>query len=195
MVDSTNGNGLGIRNLKPTGSAQGVSAVYMRTSATPSASNPNPASGYIVIQLSDKYYGYLGGFSGQVSPPGTSVTSTTANLPMMITSLGTATLAQWQAVGLPLGITPSVGLAFVPTSSASIGGSATVAPVKSTGSGIDHMEVVGDANQTINQSFNGSGGQIIVACFSEGAVTAPADGTVIGMSFYLSNSGSAPQAS
>ena len=64
VVDSTNGNGLGIRSLK----GQGVANVYMHTSATPAAGNPNPAAGYALVQLSSNYNRYLGGFSGLVSP-------------------------------------------------------------------------------------------------------------------------------
>lgn len=192
IVDSTNGNGLGIRSLKPSGAASGVANVYMHTSATAAAGNPNPAAGFIVVQLTDSYYKYLGGFSGQVAVLGASGTSTTAHTPAVITVLGTATLAQWQTAGLPVGMVPAVGLAFVPTASGVIGGSAQVAPIATTGSGIDHIEVLGDANLSIDPngpSSNGRG-QIVLACFSGGAVTAPADGAAIGLAFYLSNSGS-----
>lgn len=69
VVDSTNGNGLGIRSLK----GQGVENVFMHTSATPGKGpngylNPNPAVGCALIQLSSNYNRYLGGFSGFVSP-------------------------------------------------------------------------------------------------------------------------------
>src|ERR1017187_394412 len=42
VVDSANGNGLGIRNLKGSGR---VAQVFMHTSATPAAGNPNPVAG------------------------------------------------------------------------------------------------------------------------------------------------------
>ena len=69
VVDSTNGNGLGIRSLK----GQGVENVFMHTSATPGKGpngllNPNPASGYAWIQLSYNYRRYYGGAWGFVSP-------------------------------------------------------------------------------------------------------------------------------
>lgn len=64
VVDATNGNGRGIRSLK----GQGVQNVYMHTTASPAPGNPNPASGYALIQLSANYNRYLGGFSGFVSP-------------------------------------------------------------------------------------------------------------------------------
>jgi hypothetical protein len=69
IVDSTNGNGLGIRSLKSNGFVRNV---FMHTSATPGKSdnytNPNPASGYALIQFKSNYNVYLGGFSG-FNPP------------------------------------------------------------------------------------------------------------------------------
>jgi hypothetical protein len=186
VVDETNGNGLGIRSLK----GAGVSAVYMHTSATPAPGNPNPPAGYIVVELSDSYYRYFNGYSGFASPiSGTPLTATTANSVYIITSLGTATPAQWQAVGLPADWTPALGQAFVATASGTIGGSATVEVIAATGSGCDHIEVVGDPNQSINQLQSGSPlHQIILACFNENAITQPAQNTVIGLQFYLSDS-------
>jgi hypothetical protein len=180
IVDSTNGNGLGIRSLK----GPGIAAVYMNTSASPAPGNPNPAAGVILVELQDTYYRYFGGFSGQVSPVSTSSTSTTANAAQVITSLGTATNAQWQAVGFPVGNTPNVGAAFIPTSSALIGGSATVA--STVASGIDHIEVVGDPNQTINAPAGTN--QILLSCYLNTTLTAPSNNTGIGLSFYMSNS-------
>src|SRR5271166_2201001 len=163
VVDSTNGNGLGERNLK----GPGVANVYMHTSATPAPGNPNPAPGVIVVQLQDNYYRYFGGFSGQISALGSSVTSLTANTAYVITSLGTATLAQWQAAGLPTGFTPTVGQAFIAAATGTIGGGATAAPSASSGSGIDHIEVLGDPNQSLNPIPNGNA-QIVLQCFSGG---------------------------
>jgi hypothetical protein len=183
VVDNANGNGLGIRSLK----GAGISNVFMHTTATPAPGNPNPAPGVIVVQLDDTYFRYYGGFDGFVSPSsGTSLTATTANGLYTITSLGTATPAQWQAVGLPVGLIPTIGQSFIATASATIGGGATVQAPAAAGSGIDHIEVFGDPNQTLNNP--GGINQILLQCFDAGAVTAPANGTVIGLSFYLSNS-------
>lgn len=182
IVDSTNGNGLGIRSLK----GQYISNVYMHTTVGSAPLNPNPLPGTIVIQLNDNYTRYFGGFSGFVSPIGSSSTSTTAHTPVVITVLGTATLAQWQAKGLPFGITPAVGVAFVPTASGAIGGSAEVAPAATGGSGIDHIEVLGDPNTTITTTPTGNS-QIVLQCYSEGVITAPVNGTVISCAMYLSN--------
>lgn len=193
VVDSTNGNGLGIRSLK----GPAVQNVYMHTSASPAAGNPNPSAGSIVVQLSDNYNRSLSGFSAIVSPvSGSPLTSTTNHIPVIIVSLGTATAAQsladFQAKGLPLGITPAVGVSFVPTASGVIGHSAAVEIAAAAGSGIMSIETLGDPNLSIapdpsqNQGF---GAQFILQCRDiTGAIANPADGSVISLSFYLNNS-------
>lgn len=197
VVDSTNGNGLGIRSLK----GAGIANIFMHTTSTPGrgtglALNPNPAAGVIVVQLQNNYNRYLSGFSGQVSPvSGSPLTSTTAHTAYVIVSLGTATLAQWQAAGLPVGMTPAVGAAFVAIATGTIGGSAAV-EVASV-SGIQLIEVVGDPNQTMNNSniYQNGGGQMVLQCLgaTNSSTTtliakAPADGSVVSLNFYLSNS-------
>jgi hypothetical protein len=185
IVDSTNGNGLGIRSLK----GQGVSNVFMHTSATPAPGNPNPASGVILVQLTDNYTRYFGGFSGQVSPVGSSSNSITSNTAYVITSLGTTTVAQWVAAGVPVGITPAVGVAFIAIETGAIGGTGTAAPTAAAGSAIDHIEVLGDPNTTLGPvGYNNTLPYIVLQCFEAGAVAAPANGSGVGLSFYLSNS-------
>ena len=189
VVDSANGNGLGIRSLKSNGY---VDNVFMHTTATPGKgnnglTNPNPHVGYAVIQFKNNFNKYLGGFTGFVSPLGSSVT-TIVNAPdaHVITSLGTATLAQWQAVGFPKGFTPAVGAAFIATANATIGGGATVAVPSA--SGVLSVEVCGDANQTIanSQISQNGGAQIIVQFLNASDNTAnPTDGSVCGMSFFF----------
>lgn len=186
VVDVANGNGLGLRNVKgPT-----VKAVYMHTTATPAVGNPNPEAGTIMIVLNDNYNRSLSGFNAIVSPvSGTPLTATTNHVPVVIVSLGTATLAQWQAVGFPLGFTPAVGAAFVPTASATIGGSAAVEVAATAGSNITNIETVGDPNQTIAAvNTPNSGAILILQCMKDGVKTQPADGSVISISQYLSNS-------
>jgi hypothetical protein len=161
----------------------------MHTSATPASGNPNPNSGYILLQFQDNYTRYYGGFSGFVGPlSGSPVTSSVADVPNVIVNLGTATLAQWEAVGLPLGVVPTIGVSFIATSSALIGGSAAIEVPSSTGAGIDHIEVIGDPNTTIHPFGAGHFAYITLACYKNGVLTAPANGTVISLSSYLSNS-------
>lgn len=186
VVDSANGNGLGIRSLKgPT-----IANVFMHTSAPLAGSgNPNPGAGTIVVQFQDNYNRSLSGFDAIVSPlSGTPLTAVTAGLTYVIVSLGTATAAQFQTVGFPPQFTPAVGAAFVATSSATIGGSAAVEVIATAGSNITDIETIGDPNQTIASSSSSSGAQIILQCFKNGAQAAPADGSVISLAFLLSNS-------
>jgi hypothetical protein len=105
VVDSTNGNGLGIRQLK----GQGVRNVFMYTSATAGIGlggivNPMAhvaSEGYVLIQLRSNYNRYLGGFSGAITPvSGSAITisSATAGLtvgsPYIIGSVGVGPAGQ-----------------------------------------------------------------------------------------------------
>ncbi len=197
-VDPANGNGLGIRSLKSNGYVENI---FMHTSATPGVGsggflNPNPASGIISVQMKNNYNYYLGGFSGFVSPvSGTPLTATTNHTAYVIVSLGTATLAQWQAVGFPMGFVPVVGAAFVATASATIGGSAAV-EVPSV-SGTTSMEVIGDPNTMLNNSSIAANAgarfliQILGATSSSTTTlipTAPAVNSVIGLNFRFDGS-------
>lgn len=207
VVDSTNGNGLGIRSLK----GPVVQNVFMHTTTTPGAgnsnpstpnitiTNPNPAAGYIVIQLQDNYNRSLSGFNAIVSPLSGSnllVASAglTVGLPYVITVVGTTTTAQWIALGVPAGVIPTPGVAFVAAATSATGTGAVQVPA-TAGSGIMTFETVGDPNLSIaptpsaNQGF---GSQIIIRCMKPNTATTqigtPADGTVISLCFYLSNS-------
>lgn len=215
VVDSTNGNGLGIRSLK----GQGVNNVFMHTAETPGPGpnglvNPNPASGYIMVQLGDNYNFYYGGFSGFVPPlsgSNVNVDASDAALSVgqiyVIVSLGTSTAADWLALGVPPGITPAVGVPFCALVTGAGTGTGKVQTIAATGSGVDHIEVVGNSNLTtwpipVGGSPN-VGAWLILACFGKAfnynsgtpanstvtdAIVAPANGTVIGLSFYLSQS-------
>lgn len=201
VVDSTNGNGLGIRQLK----GPLVQNVFMHTTASPGLGNsnqftpnipvrnPNPSGGVIIVQFEDNYNRSLTGFKTIVSPlNGTPSTTVAAGVPVVIVSLGTATPAQWQAVGLPKGITPAIGVSFVPTTSATIGGGAAVEPPNPSGSGIASIETVGDPNTTLSPDptkYQGFGGQIILQARDYTmSDAAPVDGTVISLSFLLNDS-------
>lgn len=201
VVDSTNGNGLGLRSLK----GPMVQNAFMHTTVSPGAgnsnpaspnvvvTNPNPAAGTIVIQLQDNYNRSICGFDARVSPvSGSPLTSTTANVAYIIVSLGTATAAQWQAKGLPIGITPAVGVSFIASASGTIGGSAAVEIAAALGTGVCSIETLGDPNLSIAPDpsvSQGFGAQFILQCRDyAGAIVAPADGSVISLCFYLSDS-------
>lgn len=154
--------------------------------------NPNPQAGIILMRLQDNYNTYLGGYAGFSGPlNGTPTASMTAGHPYVIVVLGSSTRAQWTTAGVPAYITPAVGVSFI-AAATSIAGGGMVEPPLSTGAGIDHIEVVGDPNlmnSTGAYTLGGSFGMsLILACYKNTVLTAPADGTVIGMNFYLNNS-------
>jgi len=211
IVDSTNGNGLGIRSLKSTG--PGVKAVYMHTSATPDPSNPNPAAGYILIEFETGYAGYVNGAYGFVSPvSGTPINVTsgvTLGLVYVIVSVGTTSAAQWQLLGLPANITPAVGVAFVAKASTTATGTGVVEVQKASGAGVTQIQVIGDPNLSVNTA-DGKSGTMVLVCLGNASYTpagtndsstpplftgtpatilpgvaAPADGTVIGLAFNM----------
>lgn len=188
VVDATNGNGLGVRSVKSNGYVRNV---FMHTTVAPGSNNgylnPNPASGYILVQMNNNYNHYLGGFAGFVSPvSGTPLTSTTAGLAYIIVSLGTTTLAQWQAAGVPAGVVPAVGVSFIATATGAIGGTGAVEVPATAGSGITNVEVVGNAALSDTSNTNLYGGMwILSSCFASGVLTAPAAGSVCGMAFFF----------
>ncbi len=97
----TPSDGRGVTSLK----GQGVKNVFMHTSTTPTTHNgylnPNPASGYALVQLDSNYNRYLGEFSGFVAPLtgaeiqiDASTAGLTAGLPYVITTVGVGPAGQ-----------------------------------------------------------------------------------------------------
>jgi len=168
-------NAVGVTSVKSNGFAN---YVFMHTSTTPGSTNgitnPNPPSGYAIIGLKNNFNAFLG-MRWEIDAPATntSTTSTTANVVYTITSLGTATAAQWQAVGLPAFLTPAVGQTFVATASASIGGSATVGTAGVPN--INYVSVVGNPNTTLASSNIAQyGGAYLVLQFGAAGFTGSA---------------------
>ena len=190
IVDSTNGNGLGVRSIKSNGYVENV---FMHTSATPGVGgnglvNPNPEAGIVMVQFKNDFAKYLGGFSGFVSPPtGSALTSFVVGHPYTIASVGNSTQAQWQAAGVPAGVVPVANLAFV-AAATSVGGTGTAFAVGT--SGVASLEVIGDTNQGVTSNISVYSGQWLIAQFLNGsaALTAPANNTVVGMSSLFDRS-------
>lgn len=158
--------------------------------------SPQPAAGLIVVKLSSSYNAFYGMQQSFVGPQATASTSTVANVINVISVLGTATLAQWQAVGLPVGVTPAVGVAFIANQSAAIGGSAQTILATAAGVGIDHIESLGNANLSIGptgsritNSLSGKGSLLYLRCYKNTVLTQPTDASQINLSFLLGNSG------
>ncbi len=207
VVDSTNGNGLGIRSLK----GPYVQNVFMHTSASPGLGNsnpatlnipvrnPNPASGTIIVQLQDNYSRIYTGGNAIVSPVSGSALKIdnsvlTAGTAYIISTLGDASAAAWHALGVPAGVTPAVGVSFIAASvgAGSNSSSSRVMTTAAAGSAVMTIETVGDSNLSIAPALGASqgfGSQIILQCRdASGAIAAPAAGSVISLSFLLSNS-------
>lgn len=197
LVDPTNVNGLGISGLK----GPGVTAVYMHTSATPAATNPNPANGYVYIQFMDNYFRDYGGYTGMVTPPSGSdilvaSAGTVASTTYVITTVGTTTAAGWQSLGLPVGIVPAVNVPFVATATTTATGTGAVQVPHVNGSGVTVIETVGDASLTLGPAGNGRGAPYALLRFmgptnsttTTPIAVAPRDQSLVKMKFYFSNS-------
>lgn len=196
-VAPANTNGLGVTSVKSNGFVRNV---FMHTTATPGSNegalNPNPASGLALIQFKQNFNVYLGGFQAFVSPTtGSALTSMTSGLAYTIGSLGTTTLAQWNTAGVPFGLVPSVGMSFISTTGGALGGTGTVF-LPGT-SGIGAVEVIGDPNQSINNSSIAvNGGAYVLVQFlaptsssvTTVAQTAPATNSLVGMTFFFDGS-------
>ena len=205
QVASSDSAGLGILNGSLKG--QGIANVFMHTSATPGKGpngvlNPNPQAGIIYVQLTDNFMKLYGlGHSFQAPLSGSNVAIGASALTVgdiyVITSVGTSTAADYLAVGVPPGITPAVGVAFVAKATGSGSGSGEAQAPAAAGVGVNHIELIGNSALAINPiPVGGSpnvGGYIAIACYADSSsdanvLTAPADGSVISLEFYLSQS-------
>lgn len=147
----TPSNGLGITGLKSNGYVRNV---FMHTSTTPSANNgytnPNPANGYALIQLQNNFNKYIIGGAQFQAPNTGSVkidnSAMTAGAVYVITTLGDASLAKWQSIGVPLGVTPAVGVSFVALTNGGSGNVLTSRVSTPLTSGISGVEIVGNPN-------------------------------------------------
>lgn len=138
----------------------GTATVTINYAGVGSPTPTGPGTGYILVKFQDNFNYYLHGTSGFISPQSGSNISISGSSVMtigkayVITSVGTSTQANWNAVGLPLGVIPAVGEAFIATVTG--GGTGTGVVQASSVSGISHLEVVGDPNQTFGANYNGA---------------------------------------
>lgn len=191
-VAAADSAGLGVTSVKSNGY---LNYLFMHTSTTPGVSagvtNPNPPSGYALFSFTNTFNKFLGigGWSCVAPATSTSTSSTTANSPFIITALGTATAAQWQAVGLPQGVTAAVGQSFIATASQSIGGSATVGvPGVSNVGGVS---LVGDPTTFVsNSNVSQNGGAQVMLLLQDfaGAAVAPTASSIIRLQFLFDGS-------
>lgn len=186
--------GAGISSLK----GPYVNAVYMHSSS-PSASNPNPANGTIVVQLADNY-SRMYAFDFSIIAPGSGSdvkvdnSALTAGIAYSISILGDYTVPQWHTLGVPAGITPAVGVSFIAASAGTAGNTSTsrVQTSAAAGSSVASIEMLGNPNLLVSPSPSanqGYGASFILQCRDyAGAAVAPAAGSLISLKLLLSNS-------
>lgn len=174
------------------------------------AGSPNPAAGYMVVKLSDNYNGLLfygmqdnsplsGTNLGFIEGENSGTSGLTIGQDYVITVLGTTTTAAWVALGVPIGVTPALGVSFIAIATNSGLGTGKVQLNLATGSGIVKYDILGVPNKSIapigpNYSTASIGSWFYFRCLAATSssvttlvATAPADGTVIYGQVYLSN--------
>lgn len=155
------------------------------TLKTSGVSAPSPASGTLTF------------VSGTGSSTALNYSAAVAGLATGFTFAQTVSdtnLADWQGVGLPKGLTPTVGQSFVASSTGAGGSTGTV--IAPGISGVSEVEVIGDPNTSVGPAMlagNSTQGSWILVQFlaaTSASVTtriptAPNNGSVVGMSFYM----------
>lgn len=189
VVNAADTAGLGITSLKSNGYVQNV---FMHTGATPGSNNgytnPNPASGICIVQLRNNFNAFLGATASITSTTQTSTkidnSALTAGVVYVISIVGNSTTAQWQAVGLPPGVTPAVGAAFVATSVGAGANTSTSRVQVSHLSGVATMEWIGNPIVTANTAIYTNSGMYLIAQMLDfaGALIAPVDLSLVNMS-------------
>ena len=171
-------NGTGVTALKSNGYVENV---FMHTSTTPSGNagftNPNPASGFALIQLKQSFNTYLGFNASFSTPTATSTkvdnSALTVGQVYVISTLGDLTTAQWVTLGVPVGVTPAVGVAFsaLLVGVAGEANTSTSRVMLPTSAGVDLVEVVGVPNTMVTTNPSTNAGQWVALQFSNTIVT------------------------
>lgn len=183
VVAAADAGGLGITSLKSNGYVRNV---FMHTSQTPGsndgATNPNPLSGFAVVQFKNNFNVYLNTLSGYISSTTGSIkidnSAMTAGQVYVITTLGNATAAKWTAIGVPAGVTAAVGVSFVALTNGGAGNTLTSRVSTPTVSGISSIEVIGTPSTMIaNSNIASNGGAYLFLQFlaptGSGTISAP----------------------
>ncbi len=174
-------NGLGVTSIKSNGYVENV---FMHTSTTPAVggnglTNPNPAAGYVMVQMKQNFNKFLGLTASFQVPTATSTkidnSALTIGNPYVISILGDSTAAQWASIGVPAGVVPAVGVAFVATAVGITGeANASTSRVQVPGTAaISQIEVIGNTNLGTTAVISSQAGQwILLQCVTAAAVSA-----------------------
>lgn len=114
----------------------------------------------------------------------------------VITILGTTTTAGWVSLGLPIGVTPAVGVAFKATATATAAGTGAVQVQAAAGSTISSIEMIGNPGLTMYPTGIGAANAyVIFQCLAATnsstttlVATDPANGSTLSLEFYFSDS-------
>jgi hypothetical protein len=146
------------------------------------------SQGVYRAQLQDNYVGGLAyNWEAISGPTGAAIAggSFVAGTLYKIASPGNTTTAQWVTAGLPAGLTPAIGQAFV-----ALGAGAGTGTVQAVGNGgISAVEVVSENMLNPVGLNKGLGGYIVFKTMSSAfALVDPVNGAKLSMTFILSNS-------
>lgn len=153
------------------------------------------AAGVYKIKLQDNYFKFYGmdaTFKAPVTGSNVLATAFSPGTVYEITALGTTTTANWVTAGVPVGITPAVGVSFL--AAATSAGTGTAKAIGN--SGISAVEVVGLSNTQLGPVGAGNqGGYVVIQTLAAMDATTttmiptdPANGSILYVSLYLSNS-------
>lgn len=192
-IPSLSAGTFGGPSVSSAGYGRGIAQVYGFSSA-PAAGN-NVASGNLSVQLTDPYKDFLGytwDISSVVTGGAISITAgLTAGVMYQIVTVGTSTVANWQAEGVPVGVTPQPGVVFIAATAAAGTGTGTVKALAS--SQVTTLELGGDPALTLNpnpvqggSTFGlGAGGWLYFQLFKTAALQQPTDGAIVTLSLLL----------
>lgn len=159
------------------------------------------AAGIYQINFQDQYQRLLS-YEWAMSSPnsGSSILVASAGVvsgtTYVITILGTTTTAGWQSLGLGVGITPAVGVAFKATATTTAAGTGAVQVPLATGSGVQEIELVGVPNLTLYPTGIGAASPYLIvqvlgptnSSTTTPVATDPANGSTMRLDFLFSNS-------
>lgn len=194
-------NGLGVTSLKSNGY---VNNVFMHTSTTPTANNgftnPNPAVGIIAVQLKQNFNVFLGSETIITAINGTPVKTDNNAMTVggiyTISTLGNETAARWLTLGVPVGVTPAVGVTFIALSQGGTTNTSTSRVAPPATQPLLTAQMVGSPILTNNTNVRGNAGLWLffqtLGATASGDVTliptAPAAGAVVSMSLFFDQS-------
>lgn len=158
------------------------------------------AAGQYKVRFNDNYQSLLG-MNARLASPNTGssvlIAALTPGLVYTITIVGSATTAQWVTAGVPVGITPAVGVTFLcAATSAGASSAAQLASVSTIG---NNVEIIGNPNTTLAPNSSATtgtiGGYVVLQTLAATAAgnTAmvaadPASGSKLYLEFYLNDS-------